>query len=124
MMAVARGLASCAFRVGFVNTSPANMYSTQMLPQCRASRNAGVDKAFQLPEERIMAPNELLRAALPGIIVGCSLWAIGALVGPKIGPGWTDVIQGSSFFIGLIWAAVGVRRKASEINRSSQQHTP
>jgi hypothetical protein len=83
-----------------------------------------VDKASQLLEDRIMTPNELLRAALPGIIVGCSLWAIGALVGPKMGPGWTDVIQGSSFFIGLVWAAVGVRRKASEINRSSQQHTP
>jgi hypothetical protein len=66
-----------------------------------------------------MTPNELIRAALPGVIVGCSLWAIGALVGRAIGPGWTDVIQGSSFFIGLIWAAVGVRRKAAEIKRSS-----
>jgi hypothetical protein len=100
------------------------MYSTQILTQWRASTECCVDKAFQLPEDRIMTPNELLRAALPGIIVGCSLWAIGALAGPKMGPGWTDVIQGSSFFIGLIWAAVGVRRKASEINRSSQQHTP
>src|SRR5262252_5348866 len=82
-----------------------HVFDTNADTMARISGKAAVDKAFQLPEDRIMTPNELLRAALPGIIVGCSLWAIGALVGPKMGPGWTDVIQGSSFFIGLIWAA-------------------
>jgi hypothetical protein len=64
-----------------------------------------------------MTPNDLIRAALPGIIVGCGLWLIGALIGPALGPGWTDVIQGSAFFIGLIWVLIGVRRRARASKR-------
>lgn len=53
-----------------------------------------------------MTSNDLLRATLPGLIIGCGLWVIGALVGRAVGPGWTDVIQGSSFFIGAIGIVV------------------
>jgi hypothetical protein len=49
-------------------------------------------------------------AALPGVIVGCVLYLAGGVVGPRIGPGWADVIQGSAFFVGLIGAVLGVRR--------------
>jgi hypothetical protein len=65
-----------------------------------------------------MTASELIRAALPGIIVGCGLSVIGALIGRAIGPGWTDLMQASAFFIGLIWALIGVRRKASMTKRS------
>ncbi len=49
-----------------------------------------------------MAANELLKTALPGVIIGCVIYALGAFLGPILGPGWQDVIQGLSFFIGLI----------------------
>ena len=100
-----------------------NTHSTQRLRQYERHQRkllAGVKACVLKPEGCIMTPNDLLRAALPGVIVGCGLWVIGALVGRALGPGWTDVIQGSSFFIGLIWVVVGVRRRALELKRSSQ----
>ncbi len=64
-----------------------------------------------------MNANELIRAALPGVIVGCVLYLIGGLVGPGLGPGWTDVIQGLSFFVGLIFVVIGVRRSQKAVKR-------
>lgn len=49
-------------------------------------------------------------AAFPGFIVGCVLYLLGGVVGPRMGPGWADVIQGSSFFVGLVGIVIGVRR--------------
>jgi uncharacterized membrane protein YeaQ/YmgE (transglycosylase-associated protein family) len=51
-----------------------------------------------------------LNAALPGLVVGCICYLVGGVVGPRLGPGWGDVLQGSSFFVGLIVAVIGVRR--------------
>jgi Na+(H+)/acetate symporter ActP len=46
--------------------------------------------------------NELIKTTLPGVIVGCAIYVVGALLGPILGPGWEEIIQGLSFFIGLI----------------------
>jgi hypothetical protein len=51
-----------------------------------------------------------IAAALPGLVVGCVVYLAGSLVGPKLGAGWTDVLQGSSFFVGLLLIVIGVRR--------------
>ncbi len=55
--------------------------------------------------------NELLRTALPGVVIGCVIYVLGAFLGPILGPGWQDVIQGLSFFIGLICILVLVLRR-------------
>lgn len=52
-----------------------------------------------------------IAAALPGLVVGCVVYLAGSLLGPRFGPGWTDVLQGSSFFVGLILIVIGVRRR-------------
>jgi hypothetical protein len=49
-------------------------------------------------------------AALPGLVVGCVVYLVGVVVGPRIGPGWSDVLEGSAFFVGLIGIVIGVRR--------------
>jgi hypothetical protein len=60
-----------------------------------------------------MKSNDIINGALPGLIAGCILYVIGGFVGPIIGPGWSDLLQGLSFFVGLIWVAIGIRRKLS-----------
>jgi hypothetical protein len=55
-----------------------------------------------------------IAAALPGFAVGCVLYLLGTFLGPKLGPGWTDILQGSSFFVGLIIIVIGVRRWRSK----------
>jgi hypothetical protein len=46
--------------------------------------------------------SELIKTALPGVIIGCVIYVLGAFLGPILEPGWQEVIQGLSFFIGLI----------------------
>lgn len=58
-----------------------------------------------------MDANELVKTALPGVIVGCVIYVLGAFLGPILGPGWQDVIQGLSFFIGLICVLLLVLRR-------------
>jgi len=60
-----------------------------------------------------MKPNDIINGALPGLIAGCVLYVISSFVGPIMGPGWSDVLQGLSFFVGLIWVVIGIRRKQS-----------
>jgi hypothetical protein len=60
-----------------------------------------------------MKPNDIINGALPGFIAGCVLYVISSFVGPILGPGWSDVLQGLSFFVGLIWVLIGIRRKQS-----------
>jgi len=62
-----------------------------------------------------MDANVLIKGALPAVIVGCVLYLAGAVIGPMIGPGWSDVIEGLAFFVGLAWAAVGIRRRNREV---------
>jgi hypothetical protein len=50
-----------------------------------------------------------IAAALPGFVVGCALYVAGSLLGAKLGPGYTEILQGSSFFVGLIVIVIGVR---------------
>jgi len=60
-----------------------------------------------------MKSSDIINAALPGVIAGCILYVISSFVGPIIGPGWTDLLQGLSIFAGLIWVLLGIRRKQS-----------
>ncbi len=48
-----------------------------------------------------------------GFIAGCILYVISSFVGPIIGAGWTDVLQGLSILVGLVWILLGIRRKQS-----------
>jgi hypothetical protein len=59
-----------------------------------------------------MDANDLIKGALPGAVAGCVLYLVGGLIGGAMGPGWKDILQGSAFFVGLVWALVGIRRKA------------
>jgi hypothetical protein len=52
-----------------------------------------------------------IRVALPGFIAGCALYLAGTFFGPALGAGWRDVLQGSAFFVGLIWITISVRRQ-------------
>jgi hypothetical protein len=38
---------------------------------------------------------------------------ISSFLGPIIGAGWTDLLQGLSIFVGLVWILLGIRRKQS-----------
>jgi hypothetical protein len=58
-----------------------------------------------------MHANALLNAALPGVIAGCAVYLAGTFLGPSLGPGWQDILQGGAFFIGLIGVVIGVRRQ-------------
>jgi hypothetical protein len=49
-----------------------------------------------------MASSDIVNGAIPGIIAGCLLYLISSFVGPIIEPGWTDLLQGLSVFVGLI----------------------
>jgi hypothetical protein len=60
-----------------------------------------------------MKSSDIINGAIPGFIAGCILYVISSFVGPIIGPGWTDVLQGLSIFVGLIWILLGIRRKQS-----------
>jgi hypothetical protein len=60
-----------------------------------------------------MKSSDIINAALPGLIAGCILYVISGFLGQIIGPGWSDLLQGLSFFVGLIWVVIGVRRKQS-----------
>jgi hypothetical protein len=60
-----------------------------------------------------MKSGDVINGILPGFIAGCVLYVISSFVGPMIGPGWTDVLQGISIFVGLIWALLGIRRRQS-----------
>ena len=64
-----------------------------------------------------MSTNESIVAALPGFILGCILFFAGGLVGPILGSAGQDVLQGSSFFIGLILAVINIRRRKGNIRR-------
>jgi hypothetical protein len=60
-----------------------------------------------------MKSSDVINGALPGFIAGCVLYVISSFVGPIIGTGWTDVLQGISIFVGLIWILLGIRRRQS-----------
>ena len=64
-----------------------------------------------------MSTKELIVAGLPGFIAGCILFFAGSLVRPVLGSGWQDVLQGSSFFVGLIWAVISIRRRKGRAPR-------
>ena len=66
-----------------------------------------------------MSANELIVAALPGFILGCILFFAGCLVGPILGSVGQDVLQGSSLFIGLIWAVISIRRRKGRARRAT-----
>lgn len=67
-----------------------------------------------------MSTNELIVAGLPGFILGCILFFAGGLVGPILGSVEQDVLQGSSFFIGLIWAVISIRRRKVRVERDAR----
>jgi hypothetical protein len=70
----------------------------------------------QMQSERelgFMKSGDIINAAMPGFVAGCILFVISTFVGPIIGPGWTDLLQGLSFFVGLVWILLAVRRKQS-----------
>ena len=60
-----------------------------------------------------MKSSDIINGAMPGIIAGCILYVISSFVGPIIGAGWTDVLQGLSILVGLVWILLGIRRKQS-----------
>jgi hypothetical protein len=57
-----------------------------------------------------MKPDDLKKAVLPGIIAGGILYVISTLVGPGLGPGWRDVLQGLSVVVGMTWVGIAVLR--------------
>jgi hypothetical protein len=65
-----------------------------------------------------LSPNDLVRALIPGLIVGGILWGFGAIAGPQFGPGWEDVIEGGAFFVGLVVVLVSLRRKTRAAMRA------
>ena len=67
-----------------------------------------------------MSTNELIVAGLPGFILSCILFFAGCFVGPILGSVGQDVLQGSSFFIGLIWAVISIRRRKVRIERDAR----
>ena len=67
-----------------------------------------------------MSTNELIVAGLPGFILGCILFFAGCLVGPILGSVGQDVLQGSSLFIGLIWAVINIRRRKVRVERDAR----
>ncbi len=60
-----------------------------------------------------MKSSDIINGAMPGFIAGCILYVISSFVGPIIGAGWTDVLQGLSILVGLVWILLGIRRKQS-----------
>jgi len=40
------------------------------------------------------------------------VYVFSTIAGPRIGPGWQDILQGGAFFVGLIWIAISVSRAA------------
>jgi hypothetical protein len=58
-----------------------------------------------------MKSSDIINGAIPGFIAGCILYVISSFVGPIIGAGWTDVLQGLSILAGLVWILLGIRRK-------------
>jgi hypothetical protein len=64
-----------------------------------------------------MSGKDLIVTALPGFILGWVLFFGGGLFGPMLGPGWQDLLQGSAFFIGLIWVVIAVRRRSQAPRR-------
>ena len=66
-----------------------------------------------------MSTKELIVAGLPGFILGCILFFAGGFVGPILGSGGQDVLQGSSFFVGLIWAVISIRRRKGRSQRTT-----
>jgi uncharacterized membrane protein YeaQ/YmgE (transglycosylase-associated protein family) len=58
-----------------------------------------------------MKSSDIINGAMPGFIAGCILYVIGSFVGPIIGAGWTDVLQGLSILVGLVWILLGIRRR-------------
>ena len=59
-----------------------------------------------------MTANDLVSAALVPVIAGALLWLGGGAFGPRIGPGWADLIQGLAVFVAMIWIAVAAVRRA------------
>jgi hypothetical protein len=60
-----------------------------------------------------MKSSDIINGAMPGFIAGCILYVISSFVEPIIGAGWTDVLQGLSILVGLVWILLGIRRKQS-----------
>jgi hypothetical protein len=66
-----------------------------------------------------MSTNELIAAGLPAFILGCVLFFAGGFVEPILGSRGQDVLQGSSFFIALIWAVISIRRRKGRARRTT-----
>ncbi len=60
-----------------------------------------------------MKSSDIINGAMPGFIAGCILYVVSSFVGPIIGAGWTDVLQGLSILVGLVWILLGIRRRQS-----------
>lgn len=60
-----------------------------------------------------MKSSDIINGAMPGFIAGCILYVVSTFVGPIIGAGWTDLLQGLSIVVGLVWILLGIRRKRS-----------
>jgi len=53
-----------------------------------------------------MTVSDLVAMARLPVLVGVALWFAGGLLGPRLGAGWTDLIQGLAVFVALVWIAV------------------
>ena len=60
-----------------------------------------------------MKSSDIISGAMPGFIAGCILYVISSFLGPIIGAGWTDMLQGLAIVVGLVWILLGIRRKQS-----------
>jgi len=64
-----------------------------------------------------MKPSKLI---LPGLIcvIGAVLYGIGAAYGPRIGPGWSDLLEGLADFVmlgGGVWLIARLVRAVSKV---------
>jgi hypothetical protein len=60
-------------------------------------------------EQQRDASRRLIVGLLGGAVVGGVIWIAAGVAGPRMGPGWQEVLQGLAFFVGLITAVVIVR---------------
>jgi hypothetical protein len=68
-----------------------------------------------------MQQADLIKAILPGIIVGAVLYLIGTFLGALLGPGWGDILHGLAGLLGLILVGIGafgVLRRAAAQSKS------
>ena len=59
------------------------------------------------------------KAILPIIIlvIAAMLYGLGGLLGPRIGPGWDNILEGIAMFVGIAGMALGAGRLSRALGK-------